>query len=232
MAMEFVNGAGAQTLASVASLAVPSVAASIAFWIRYTSLTANIRRICGSAGNFEIRGGNAAGTQVPGQIVNDLFNNSDGALSTTILTVGPWYHVVCTGELTAGNSITDIYIDGVLDAGPTTVVGAATAAATMTIGNRTGAASTEGLNGLLDDLRVYDRRLSAGEIQTIHAARGHDAILDGLVARVLFAEGDPGSSPAGAGSVKDVSLNANHYTPTGSPVFSESLLSKRRKLVA
>lgn len=232
MAMEFVNGVGAQSLASVANVSIPSVAASLAFWLRYTSLVANVRRICGSAGNFEIRGGNGAGTQTPGTLVNDLFNNSDGAVSVTTLVTDVWYHIVCTGEFTAGNSITDIYIDGVLDAGPTTVAGAATAAAIMTLGNRTGAASTEGLNGFLDDWRLYDRRLSAAEIQTIHASRGHDSILEGMLARVLFEEGDPGSSPAGAGAVKDMSLNVNHYTPTGSPVFRESLLSTRRKLVA
>jgi len=232
MAMEFSNNPNTESLASVAAFAVPSLAASISFWLRYTSLVANVRRICGSATNFEVRGGNGAGTQAPGTLVTDLFNNADGAQSVTTLVAGVWYHIVTTGEFTGGNSITDIYVDGVLDAGPTTVVGSATAAAVMTIGNRTGIASTEGLNGLLDDFRVYSRRLSAAEIQTIHAARGHDSILDGLVARLLFEEGDPGSSPAGAGSVKDVSDNQNHYTPTGSPVFRESLLSTRRRLVA
>lgn len=231
MAMEFSNGVS-NILTSVSAFAVPTVAASFSFWVRLTSLVGNIRRFMGSGGDFEIRAGNGAGTQPAGQVVNDLFNGSDGALAVTLLTVGPWYHIVGTGELNAGNSITDIYIDGVLDAGPTTVVGSTPVAAALTIGNRTGGGVGEGLNGVLDDVRVYNRRLSAAEVQTIHAARGQDSILDGLVTRLLFEEGGPGSSPAGVGSVKDLSNNQNHYTPTGSPLFSESVLSKRRRLVA
>jgi len=231
MAMEFANNGGAQTLASVASLPVPAATASFAFWVNMTSLVANIRRFMGSATNFEIRAGNAAGTTPPGIVVNDLFNDSDGAMAATALVTGQWFHVVGTGELTGGNSITDVYINGVLNGGPTTVVGSATAAGTFTIGNRTGMASSEGLNGILDDVRVYNRRLSAAEVRTIHAARGVDGIVDGLIARVLFGEGPRGSSPSGAGFVKDVSNNKINYTPTGSPVYRESILRFRRKLM-
>lgn len=228
MAMEFSNNGGGQRLASVASFPSPGTSVSFSFWTRITSLAANVRRFLGSATQFEIRGGNTAGTQAPGLIVNDLYNTSDGAQSTTLLTVGPWFYIAATGEFTGGSSITDVYVNGVFEA-TLTIAGVAIAAATMTIGNRTGTANSEGLNGLLDDVRIYNRRLSAIEIQTIYATRGTDGIVDGLVLRTQLEEGTSGSSPAGAGFVKDLSNNKNDYTPTGSPVYRESVLRFRRR---
>lgn len=226
MAMQFANNGSSQSLGSVATV-VPPVACSFSFWVKLTSIAAVVRFL-GSSTSFEIRAGNG-GTQPAGQLVNDMFINSDGAVAVTILTTGVWYHIVGTGELLAGNSVTDLYINGVLDAGPTTVAGGVTpGTATMVIGNRTGASSAQGVNGSMDDVRMYNRRLSAVEIETIYATQGHDGILEGLVSRVLMDEGGLGSSPAGAGSVKDVSETQNHFTPTGSPVYAESALSPRR----
>lgn len=231
MAMEFANNGGGQTIATVSSFPVPAASASFAFWVRLTSLAANVRRFMGSQTQFEIRAGNAAGTQPAGQVVNDLYNTSDGAMSVTLLTVGPWFHIVGTGEFDGVNSITDLYINGVLDAGPTTVAGTAGTAGTFTIGNRTGMASTEGLNGVLDDVRVYNRRLSAAEALTIFTCRGTDGIKNGLISRVLLDEGPDGSSPVGAGFVKDHSPTQINYTPSGSPLYRGTFLHLRRKIM-
>lgn len=228
MAMEF-NNAALNVLASVSAFPVPTPFASVSFWLRYTSLVGNIRRLLGSGGNFEVRGGNGAGTQPPGQVVTDLFVNTDGAQSVTLLTVGPWFHVVTTGEFTAGNSITDVYLNGVLDAGPLTVAGANVAAAIMTLGNRTGVGSADVLNGLLDDVRFYNRRLSAAEIQSIFSARGRDSVRQGLLSRITFPGGVPGTSPVGVGSVKDYGPTGIHYSPTGSPVYGEKFVSGSRR---
>ncbi len=230
MALDFENNPNTESLASVSAFTPPSNNGSFSFWINLTSLVANIRRFFGSAGNFEMRGGNGSGTQPPGQVVNDMYNNSDGALSTTELSQDTWYHVVGIGELDGvPNSITSVYINGVLDGGPTTVAGAAVAAATMTIGNRTGAANTEGLNGLIEDFRVYNRELSAAEIATIHAARGVDGIVEGLVMRVPMREGADGTNPSGAGFVKDVSDAKNNFTATGSPAYASGVIRSRRR---
>ena len=231
MAVEFENDPNTESLASVASFTPPASLASFSFWVNLTSLVANIRRFFGTATNFEIRAGNAGGTTPAGATVNDFYNNSDGAIASTLLTVGTWFHVAGRGELDGvPNSITDVFINGVLDAGPTTIAGAAVAAATMTIGNRTGMANTQGTNGLLADLRVYNRQLTPEEIQTIFQTRGVDGIVDGLVLRAFMDEGPEGGVVSGTGVVKDLSDNKNNYTPTGSPAFEPDEIRSRRRV--
>jgi len=229
MAIEFSNNPNNERLVSAATF-TPGLAHSVSLWLRYTSLVANIRRLLGSVTQFEFRGGNGAGTQPPGQLVNDMYSLSDGAMSVALLTAGPWFHVVFTGERSGGNSITDIYINGVLDSGPFSIAESIPGAALMTLGNRTGVGVTDGLNGLLDDVRIYNRRLSPAEVQSIFAARGRDSVLQGLLSRITF-KGVPGTSPVGADSVKDVGPSGNHYTPTGSPVYREKFIGGLRRRV-
>ncbi len=217
--------AGTNLLTSVSTFTPPASASTVMFWANMNTLVPALQRFWGNAGNYEARVSSA------GIVTNDLYNNSSGASSTSALAVGTWAHIACRGRIDGvPNSITDIFFNGVLDGGPTTVAGAAAVTATMTLGLRTGAGAAQGLEGILDDWRVYDRELSAAEIQTIHICRGTDNILEGLVARVMFTEGAPGTSPAGAGSVKDLSSAPNNYSPSGSPVFRPSELRARRKV--
>jgi len=86
------------------------------------------------------------------------------------------------------------------------------------------------LDGEIDDCRIYNRGLSAAEIQTIYAARGADGIVDGLVGEWRLNEQSPGTVASGAGSVKDQSNEGNHGTPTnGTPEYRESELHFRRR---
>jgi hypothetical protein len=87
------------------------------------------------------------------------------------------------------------------------------------------------LNQIFEDVRVYSRALPLDEIETIFAVRGVDGIMDGLAARWYMAEASPGTSAAGAGSVKDWGVNALNGTPTNSPVYREGVIRSRRKVV-
>ena len=84
--------------------------------------------------------------------------------STTVRALGTWYHVAGVYDATAGTLST--YVNGVLDNG--TLRSPIPAAqvnqnVNVNIGRRTGGFY---FNGVIDEVRIYDRALSAAEIQT------------------------------------------------------------------
>ena len=88
-----------------------------------------------------------------------------GITSAQGLNDGEWHHVVGTGD----GSRLDIYVDGVLRASDTTTAGSACTGGTdpfrigfATFGNR------EDYLGQLDDVRIYNRALSADEIKRLY----------------------------------------------------------------
>lgn len=224
MALEFANNPLDQRLNSVVTFPVPTPEASFSFWLKMSSFVNSRQRIFGSATNFEVRIENT------GIFTNDLFNNTDGASLVSVLALNVWYHIAGTGRLTGapGNSVTEVFLNGIFEA-TLTVAGSAVANNTMQIGNRLGIANTQGVNGVIEDLRIYGRLLKAAEILTIYNSRGGDNILHGIVSRTLFDEGKPGSSPSGVGSVKGYAKNAINYTPTGSPIYRESVIASARR---
>ncbi len=101
-------------------------------------------------------------------------NNTDG---TTNIVDGTWHHVVGTWD----GSYYRIYVDGKLDMTPVSTTGTIAANTNpLTIGGRFGV--THISNGLIDEVRTYNRALSAEEIR-YHYNRG------GPVAYWKFDEG-------------------------------------------
>lgn len=81
--------------------------------------------------------------------------------------------------------------------------------------------------GAIEDLRFYGRALSGAEVATLHATQGRDGIVAGLRARWPM-QGEIGVVPP-AGTIEDISGNANQGTQTGGVVYlrSRTLISKR-----
>lgn len=85
-------------------------------------------------------------------------------------------------------------------------------------------------NGIIDDARVYNRLLSANEINTIYRARGKDSIIRGLIHRYNFFEAATGTIATGAGTVRDKGSGTHvNGTPTNSPTYASAIVSKRRR---
>jgi hypothetical protein len=87
--------------------------------------------------------------------------------SATVLTIGTWYHVA--GVYDAAARALNIYVNGVLDNG--VLAGTVPAAQfnapfEVNIGQRTGNPGLFNFQGTLDEVHVFNRALTAAEIQT------------------------------------------------------------------
>ncbi len=141
-----------------------------------------------------------------------------------------WHHILFTWS--SGNVIR-FFIDGVEDT-PTGAdaaqTGSLTGLNTVRIGQGGKSGSpTFSYDGLIEDVRVYNRVLSDAEIETLAAARGVDRIVDGLVARWMLDEGALGDTVSGVDSVKNLSDNAMDMSPVASPTYAEGVLRSRRR---
>jgi hypothetical protein len=91
--------------------------------------------------------------------------------STASITLNTWQHVAATWDGSQSGSAIHIYVNGVLADGAS-VDGAGTtvsdAAQALYLGNIPGSL-TRGFDGTLDDVRVYNRVLTASEIQALLA---------------------------------------------------------------
>ncbi len=134
---------------------------SYAMWIK-TSSTRGEPLLCygvNSAGQLWeilVRG------DISGEV--QVFVNSGNISGSIAVNDGIWHHIAITSDGTNIN-VADLYIDGVLDPAPATSSEVLqTSQGIMQVGKPISAAATDNFTGQIDDIRVYDRELSAAEI--------------------------------------------------------------------
>ena len=125
----------------------------------------------GTAGYILILTEQGGGTFKVGFFVSSDGTNFSGATATTNLQVGTWYHLAGVFD---GSSVT-IYVDGVLEASAPHAGGIFNTPADFEIGadddaGPIGPGLFHVFNGLIDEVEIYDRALSASEIQAIFNA--------------------------------------------------------------
>jgi hypothetical protein len=83
-----------------------------------------------------------------------------------VLAAGQWYHVA--GVIQGGTNMS-LYVNGVDDGGTYSGSGGTMGYTTTSskIGGGNGNAGTGFVNGTIDDVRVYKRVLSPGEVETL-----------------------------------------------------------------
>jgi len=156
-----------------------------------------------------------------------FFFGNAGFESTIAINDGIWHHIGLTRN--AGNG--EIFIDGVSNATGSFDSDVKTPAHTSVGENQDSGGTSRGFTGLYDDVRIYDRILSAAEFATIYATRGVDNITNGLAHRWTLKD-----EPAGvlANIIVDVigtnDGSASSGTSADDPVFSEGEVRYRRKL--
>lgn len=161
--------------------------------------------------------------------VYGVYNYGGG---TTVLagstpTAGMWHHLAYTFNGT--NHI--FYLDGALSNQTTTAAQTGTVTSFQLLGNQW----TENATVILEDLRVYSRTLSAGEIETIYSVKGTDGIVSEMVSRFLFNEGAPATNPGAGTTVRDISNNGNHGIALSNAVtnytYQETNLRFKRRIL-
>lgn len=127
-----------------------------------------------------------------GTTVSFHFNPADGttefqANGVTSVLDGQWHHLMGVYD---GSAIC-LYVDGQLDASAEVTKALRTSADAVYIGSRVGRLSDRSWNGQIDEVRIYDRALSAGErlylsegdayTQIPDPPRATDLVMDGLI---------------------------------------------------
>lgn len=217
-------GAGTNLLRNVA-------AATVSAWINPTSLVSS-----GSRGIISIAVSTDGSTSrfALEQISGDwqvVARRLDGDSSTLVVggtpTIGTLVHMVGVARFSTGGL--DLYLDGAFVA--TTANGGWTGnSSNTTSGGGHIGSEDDGLSsyfdGTIDDIRVYNRELSAQEIQAMYIARGRDSNVYLLVDRWAFTE-VAGVAASGAGSVKDSGSSRINGTPTNSPTYQSAIATHR-----
>lgn len=200
----------------------PPTVGTIAFWMRSNGTPAATIRPMGLGDNWEVR------QSTSGTLVFDIGATGDSGGFYSIATPtssNTWYHVVATYDM-ADNTYA-VYVNGVLDKSGTSTADLVTqSAAQLSFGTRTGAA--EHFPGALDDIRVYNRKLSAWEVSELYGlmawykldessgtvatdstGRGNDGAFVGSPSLAVTSNGGPSMGTA-------VGLNgANYVQVTG-----------------
>lgn len=184
-----------------------SDAITISLWVNIRAIAGDWRAII-AKGDSAWRISNNGSTQG----IHFGFTGSDrdyqAVNSATELPFDEWHHVCATYDITVGGHI---YIDGMVDGENPDTLGITTNDQNVFIGNNS-ENPDRFWDGLIDEVRIYSRGLSAGEAMYLAGQRATpvDPGAEGLVAHYEFEN-----------NVDDSSSNGLHGTIVGDPEFVE-----------
>jgi hypothetical protein len=159
------NGTDAYVQAAADAAQDPTTAGSQDAWVYFNQLPSaagHIMEIIGKGG-----GGSDFDLQAdPDDRFRFYIAAGNSATSTTVIQPGVWYHVAGTWNSTSG---INIYVNGVLEQSVPAQITRAQSGQPLMIGNQ----PTFGprlFNGLIDEAEIFDRDLTAIEVQAIYNA--------------------------------------------------------------
>lgn len=156
-------------------------------------------------------------------------NSTSNLLGTTAPAAGTVYHVCGTYAFTG--QYLRIYVNGVLENSLNIAGWTANTSNTASLGARIGAYANSSLymNGVITDVRTYQRVLSAAEIYNVAMCRGGDTLFDTMRDRWRLMGGYPGQIIT-AGNLPSIGSAQGAAAPLNSPTFGENLgIRSRRK---
>lgn len=203
MAISFAAGAEyIQTAGNFAELDT----ATICLWIRPDSVSGN-NRILGTDTAWEAR---FSGTT----LLHEFRQNVQPTI-TTVFATGTWYHLAFTFDGTNKGA----YVDGTADPAPAVLANGGTGTTNpLAVGSANWNLS-QGMDGTLEDLRIYNRVLSQKEVQLIYEGNGQDNLLLGLQHWWTLNNGAEGSIVT---LEPDLISKVNLSTVAGSPTYVKS----------
>jgi glucose/arabinose dehydrogenase len=138
-------------------------------WIKISANPADDGAIVAKLGNagWQLKTSADTGPRTAAIQISSDGSDSIQRYSATALAVGTWYHVA--GVYDAVSGALNIYVNGVLDSGVlsgTVPAAQFNAPFAVNIGQRTGLPGTFNFQGTIDEVHVFNRALTAVEIQT------------------------------------------------------------------
>ncbi|MDG2123118.1 MAG: LamG domain-containing protein, partial [Verrucomicrobiales bacterium] len=173
-----------------------AVPRTVSFWVKTTATNDHGIVAWGNStltgGKWHLRVNSNAANGPVGAIRTEV--QGDFHIGTTVINDGEWHHVVSVFPADPPTGTVDDvfhYVDGVLEGiggvgGGSPLVDTDDFADFMTIGRRRQGAALRAFPGLVDDVRIYDRELSATEVVGLVGATPST---DGMVAYYDFEEG-------------------------------------------
>jgi len=186
----------------------PSSAITIAGWVNIDITTGDktiigkTEALAGVSGEYFLR--------VDGQKIRFTIQTSAGTtgafLGNTTLSIGTWYHVAGVWD----GSNASIYLNGVSDATPSSLGGTlGNNSSPLTVGTlRTLTTPTKFMDGKIDEVRVYNRALSASEISALYKSGSVSHKVPNNLGLVGYWSMNEGTSTTAG----DFSGNGNHGT--------------------
>lgn len=142
------------------------------------------------------------------------------------ITANAWYHAGFTYDNSA-NAV-EGYQNGVKGTSRTDT-GTPAAVNSLAVGGQLSPTTTR-WDGMIADLRLYNRTLSPAEMATIYACKGHDGIVQGLVGHWLLSDREPGYTFSGS-PIMDRTGNALDGSGFGGITYAGDLIARRRVMV-
>jgi hypothetical protein len=141
---------------------------TIAFWAYRANDTTDWTRMVGKGNATQRNYGVWTGPSNGYTVLFQQYNASGGSVldlqGSTVLAKNTWYHIACTVSGTAAS----LYVNGVLEATGTRSGTPGTSTDALLLGY--GSPHTY-FNGRLDDVRIYNRALSASDVSTLGGGR-------------------------------------------------------------
>ncbi|MDF7801033.1 hypothetical protein P4C99_16270 [Pontiellaceae bacterium B1224] len=152
--------------------------------------------------------GNANSSSVRGKLTYQVSAGADpGGYSASVLSLSEWHHTVMAYSVS--NQTLSIYIDGQLDSEHMGIPSPnAATTANMYIGLDS-AAQGYAFHGTIDDVRIYNRMLSASEISALHNADDSNTEPETGAASWLTVNPTSGIIPPGSNVVVTATFNAS-----------------------
>ena len=140
---------------------------TISAWIRTTNVSAGTRQI--------VANGSSDGTQQDytfeinrtARKLSTIWGNNVILTGNATLSVNTWYHAVMVRSGSSGNWAVKFYLNGNQDNSGTTAINPNATNENTAIG-RGGGWASQFFSGTLDDVRIYNRVLSASEVKQLY----------------------------------------------------------------
>lgn len=176
---------------------------------------------------YDVAGASGGGTNVIKCAIDSTSKTNNGLESASSVQTTSFQSLIMDWE---DGDRERLYIDGIETtptATPPTHTGVTINANSLWL-HRGAKDNANSWNGIVYELRIYDRKLTAQERQAIVTLRGQDMIRNGLILHWHGDEGAPGTSVT---STTDRSGAGNTGTAGGasSPTYAEDLVHVRRR---